>query len=192
MKTVRTLLALSIVLLIVAAPFAYSAIRQKLYRNFRVVEPGVLYRSGQMSETGLKRILDEYRIKTVISLRYAEDPTKELPPDHREELFCRAKGINYVRIRTRNWGSKEGAEAPAWENVKQFLAVMDDPANRPVLIHCFAGMHRTGAHCAIYRVEYQGWTNHDAIEEMRRLGYENIDTEDDVRGFLENYRPRSR
>jgi tyrosine-protein phosphatase SIW14 len=189
-STVRLLLGLTVAGLILAVPFAYSSFRQKHFRNFRIVEEGVLYRSGQMTQSGLTRMLDEYRIKTVISLRYADDPTKELPPDHQEELFCRNRGVNYHRIRTQLWESNDGSAAPAWQNVNQFLKLMDDRSNYPVLVHCYAGMHRTGAHCAIYRMEYQGWSNHDAIEEMRRLGYENIDTEDDVRGFLEAYRRR--
>jgi hypothetical protein len=33
-----------------------------------------------------------------------------------------------------------------------FLAVMDEPANGPVLVHCFAGRDRTGSMCAVYRL----------------------------------------
>jgi tyrosine-protein phosphatase SIW14 len=190
MTKVRITLGIVILFLIVGGPVAYSAMRQKYIRNFRVVQDGVLYRSGQNSPAGLKRLLDEYQIKTVISLRYAEDPSKELPPDHQEELYCQSRGVKYVRIRTHRWESDDGSPAPAWQNVNQFFQVMDDRSNYPVLIHCFAGMHRTGAHCALFRMEYQNWSNEDAIEEMRRLGYENIDTEPDVRGFLESYRRR--
>ena len=68
---------------------------------------------------------------------------------------------------------------------------MDNPDNYPVLIHCFAGIHRTGAFCAIYRMEYEGWTNAEAIEELRACGYSNLDDEWDILGYLEQYR-RSR
>ena len=190
MRAFRFLCGWFLVALILGGPLAYSGFRQKHYRNFRIVQEGVLYRSGQMTLSGLQRILEEYGIRTVITFRDAEDPTKELPPDHQEELFCQNREINYVRIRTHKWDAKEGSTPPAWENVNQFLKVMDDPKNYPVLVHCFAGMHRTGAHYAIYRMEYDGWSNAEAIREMKRLGYENIDTEEDVRGFLLNYLKR--
>jgi protein tyrosine/serine phosphatase len=40
---------------------------------------------------------------------------------------------------------------------------MDDPANHPVLVHCFAGVHRTGAHIAIYRMVHDRWPNAKAL-----------------------------
>jgi hypothetical protein len=64
---------------------------------------------------------------------------------------------------------------------------MRNPANHPVLVHCFAGIHRTGAFCAIYRMEFDHWTNAQAIREMRNLGY--TDDHMDVQAYLENYRP---
>jgi protein tyrosine/serine phosphatase len=67
---------------------------------------------------------------------------------------------------------------------------MDDPANFPVLVHCFAGIHRTGAYVAVYRMEHDRWTNAEALDELRAFGYRNLDDEWDVLGYLEQYRPR--
>jgi protein-tyrosine phosphatase len=58
-----------------------------------------------------------------------------------------------------------------------------------VLLHCFAGQHRSGAFCAIYRVEFQRWTPAEALDEMRRCGYDNLDAEWDVRNFVLFYQP---
>jgi tyrosine-protein phosphatase SIW14 len=64
---------------------------------------------------------------------------------------------------------------------------MRDPANHPVLIHCFAGIHRTGTFCAVYRMDFQGWSSREAIAEMRTLGFATLDECQDVLGFLEHY-----
>ena len=48
---------------------------------------------------------------------------------------------------------------------------MDDPANHPVLLHCRAGLHRTGVLAAVYRMEYQGWTPAQAIDELKAYGF---------------------
>src|SRR5262249_25633861 len=78
----------------------------------------------------------------------------------------------------------------AEENVRQFLEILDDPKYYPVLVHCFAGTHRTGAYCAIYQMEYEHASNDDAIQELFAEGYDNLFAEDDVRGFLKAYGPR--
>jgi protein tyrosine/serine phosphatase len=67
--------------------------------------------------------------------------------------------------------------------------VLRDPEAypRPVLVHCFAGIHRTGAYCAVYRMEVDRWPPYKALQEMECCGYTNM--EGDVRGFLLNYQP---
>ena len=59
-----------------------------------------------------------------------------------------------------------------------------------MLLHCFRGVHRTGAYSAIFRMEFEGWDNAAALAEMQALGYSTLDDEDDIRSYLERYRPR--
>jgi protein tyrosine/serine phosphatase len=151
-------------------------------RNFRVVRDGVLYRSGQMPLPGLVQAIHEYAIRTVVNLR---DGTTSA--DQKEEDYCRKEGIRFVRIPPRHW-SGDTEVVPADEGIRQFREVMSDPRNRPVLIHCFAGIHRTGAFVAVYRMEYEGWPSDRAVEEMRACGYTNIDEELDVLKYMEQYR----
>jgi protein tyrosine/serine phosphatase len=40
-----------------------------------------------------------------------------------------------------------------------------------VLIHCKAGLHRTGVLSAVYRMEYQGWTRAQAYAELKAHGF---------------------
>ncbi len=182
------LLGTLIALAVLGCPLCYSYYRQAHMRNFRAVRSGVLYRSGQMSLMGLKTAEHDYGIKTVITLRDSSVPDGA-PPDLREEDYCNAAGINYCRISPRTWWAPDGS-VPAEEGVQRFRAIMDDPANYPVLIHCFAGIHRTGAFCAVYRMEYDHWSNEQAIAEMRACGYKDLDDEWDLLGYLEQYRPR--
>ena len=81
------------------------------------------------------------------------------------------------------------ASVPAEQGVQAFREIMTDPSNFPVLVHCFAGIHRTGAFCAVYRMEHDHWTNARAIAEMKAYGYRNIDDEWDLLGYLEHYHP---
>ena len=188
-RAIRVLLGLLVVAVIVGLPAGYAAYRNANFRNFHVVKPGVLYRSGQMSLAGLERVVHDHGIRTVVTLRDAE-VEGDRPPDWREEQYCRGQDIRYVRIRPRNWWSPTGGPAPADAGVKRFVALMEDPANYPVLVHCFAGIHRTGAYVAVYRMEFDRWDNAAALAELRALGYCHLDDEWDVLGYLEQYRPR--
>jgi hypothetical protein len=79
--------------------------------------------------------------------------------------------------------------------IDDFLAVCDDPANYPILIHCMAGLHRTGALTAVYRMEYDGWSVADAMRELRANGYGDrkaTQANDYIYEYLFQYQPRDR
>jgi len=174
---------------VVATPLVYSEYRRGTIRNLRVVEEGVLYRSGQLSPEGLEQVVRERGVKTVISLRAARDED-DPHPDAWEEGFCAARGLNHYRIVPRVWGPDKRGYTPADENVRQFLAVMDRPENHPVLVHCFAGIHRTGTLVAIFRMEYHRWPADRAINEMQVCGFDPLDMQEHIEGYLRRYTPR--
>lgn len=187
MRIVRIFLGLVIAGIIVAGPYYFFQFRKAQFRSFHVVKEGVLYRSGQMTSDGFQRMVYDHSIRTVISLRFAGNP-KDKPPDFYEEALARSMGLNHFRIPYRSWNPENGT-VPADEGVNLFLKVMRDPANHPVLIHCFAGIHRTGAYCAIYRMEFENWSNEKAMAEMKTYGY--VEEHPDVFAYLRNYRPQS-
>jgi len=187
-RLLRLFLSLLILAVIVVAPLAYKSARDSRFRNFHVVTEGKLYRSGQMSLDGLKRIIHDYRIKTVVTLRDAYVAGNE-PPDKDEEAYCVKEGLNYYRIPPRPWWASDSS-VPAEKGVKVFREVMSDESNYPVLVHCFAGIHRTGTYCAVYRMEFEGWSNARAIAEVKDHGYSNLEEDWDILGYLEQYRPQ--
>ena len=89
-RALRLLFATAIAALLVGGPVGYAWYRQAQIRNLYVVTEGVLYRSGQLSLSGLKRVLQDYRIKTVITLRDAADPG-EGPPDLDENVTAKLR-----------------------------------------------------------------------------------------------------
>jgi tyrosine-protein phosphatase SIW14 len=176
-----------IVVLMVGGPLWYRHAYERHFRNFRVVQEGVLYRSGQLDVEGLKRVVRDHGIRTIISLRDGEALS-----DQDEAVWAASVFVNHVRIPPRTWAIGPDGKVSAEEGLATFRQVMNDPANYPVLIHCFAGIHRTGTFCAVFRMDYQGWTNRDAIAELRTLGYVTLDGDQDVLSFLEGYVPTTR
>jgi tyrosine-protein phosphatase SIW14 len=167
-----------------AVPAAYASYRLTAWRHFRVVEEGRLYRSGQLSRAALDRAIHDHRIRTIICLRNLareNDTTLE----NAEELWCADRGVRYLRLNPAAWDSPEGRA-----NLDAFLRAAADPDAGPLLIHCFAGLHRTGVYCAVYRMERDGWTNAEAITEMYAVGY--FQEDPSALEFLRHYVPRRR
>jgi tyrosine-protein phosphatase SIW14 len=184
-------LAAIVAALVVAVPLLYSSHRQTTIRNFHVVEDGKLYRSGQLSPPVFERTLDEYGIKTVVTLRTVR--TAGMPyPDEWEAGICAGRHLKHIRLVPRVWGPDEKGTIPADENVAKFLEIMDCKENQPVLVHCFAGIHRTGTMCAIFRMEYHHWTANRAIEEMQVFGFDPADMHEHIDGYLRGYRHHDR
>jgi tyrosine-protein phosphatase SIW14 len=180
--TVRLLIVCGLIV----GPVVFASHQQKQMRNFRVVREGVLYRSGQMSPEGLRRAIHDYGIRTVVSFRDAKVPGGS-PPDAFEEEYCTKLGMKYVRIGPLAWEGDNGKPAPVQKGVDTFLSVMRDPKNHPVLVHCFAGTHRTGGYCAVFRIEFDGWSNDEALKELKANGYPHVEEEKDIFRYLSNY-----
>lgn len=187
MRRTIGLTAGGLIAILVLGGWLWYAARLGQPRNLHTVREGVLYRSAQLSLGALRAVLATHRIKTVVTLRGPRLPG-DPPPDLDEEVYCRTHGIRYYRLPPAAWWSSDGS-VPARGNVDRFCAILADPANHPVLVHCCAGKHRTGACCAIYRMEFEGWTSDEAIAEMARHGYTNIEDHQDLYGFLRRYRP---
>ena len=182
-RPVQIAFGLSIAALMIGAPLYFQSYHSRQYRNVRVVKNGVLYRSAQLPVGGLQRLVNDYRIKTVVCLRNGDKAN-----DQAEEKYCVANGIRFVRVPPRSWSRDDDGAAPVEEGLAAFREVMKDEANFPVLLHCFAGTHRTGAYVAVYRMDFGGWSNERAMNELRNLGYVTLDEDRNVFEFLSNYR----
>ncbi len=180
MNAAWTAACLSLVLAGAVTPPLLMCRQMKDTRHFAAVRPGVLYRSGQLTPAGLARLLHDHHIRTVVCLR---EPS---PAADAEAAWCARNEVRFVRITPRNWDGPPGGAAVD-EPLRQFLDVMRDPANHPVLVHCLAGTHRTGGFVAVWRMEAEGWANADAMAELRGMGYTSIDTDLDINEYLSGY-----
>jgi len=60
------------------------------------------------------------------------------------------------------------------EKVDKVVALMADPVNQPVYVHCRHGQDRTGIVVAAYRMKLQGWSLADAETEMQAFGFNDV------------------
>ena len=61
------------------------------------------------------------------------------------------------------------SSAPQPQQANEFLRLVRDPSNHPMLINC-ATANRVGAFMMIYRVLEQGWSEDKALDEAVKIG----------------------
>lgn len=195
----RGLLAGLAVLVAVGPPFVAFRYQYAHAKRFREVTPGRFYRSGQMTAAGLREVIRRYGIRTVINLQH-EDPDPFLrdhlfsrPTVHESEL-CRQLGVRYVLL-TPDLLPPDNRLDRTPPAVEEFVRLLDDPRVYPVLLHCRAGLHRTGRLTAVYRMEFERWSAGEALRELRAAGYGFVNAsqaDDYIVQFVQNYVPRWR
>lgn len=159
----------------VYVPFLYYRYTLEHTKRLRPIVEGRVYRSGCLTADGFRDAIHKYGIKTVITF-WDENPDPNLHPNRfrfdsvKESELCKSMGVDYKYIFVELLPETRAGKEPLTA-VKQFLDVMDDESSYPVLIHCKAGLHRTGVMAAIYRMEYDGWSQADALRELKSHGF---------------------
>jgi protein tyrosine phosphatase (PTP) superfamily phosphohydrolase (DUF442 family) len=192
----RWALGLVILMMITVIPFFHFRSVYSHAKRFREVDPGHLYRSGQLNAEGFTDLLERQHIRTVVNVQEdIQDP--DVPMSYldrstiKESELCARLGVRYICIPS-DTVSKRAAPGERPPAIDKFLQVMDDPANHPVLLHCKAGLHRTGVLSAVYRMEYNGWTRAEALHELKALGFGDLNCTPDndyVRGYILTFTP---
>lgn len=195
----RWVLSLLLVGVVAAPPVALFRASYAHAKRLREVTPGRFYRSGQMTAAGMREAIERYGIKTVLNLQH-ESPDPLMPegwlgrPVVAESDLCKRLGARYVLL-TPDILPEPNDLTKQPPVVADYLKLLDDPSSYPILIHCKAGLHRTGRLTAIYRMEYEGWSAGDALRELRDNGYGYAmasEADDFIIQFVKHYAPRAK
>jgi protein tyrosine/serine phosphatase len=157
--------------------------------NFETITEGKVYKSGVIPPDEIEDYVKEYKIKSIIDLRFPgtgdEVNNPEIPTEltAEKEAIAKIKGVNYF-----NNGSDQ---VPEPHNLDTFFKIMDDPKNYPVLIHCYHGVGRAEMYSAIYRIEYENMEKDEARTNTRFLTkWSSFDLGKPKGDFLHNYQRR--
>jgi protein tyrosine/serine phosphatase len=154
--------------------------------NFETITEGKVYKSGVIPPNEIDSYVKKYHIKSIIDLRFpgtGDDVNNpEIPSEltAEKDAVAKIKGVIYF-----NNGSDQ---VPAQKNIDVFFKIMDNPANYPVLIHCYHGVGRAELYSALYRIEYEGWDKDKARTSTRFLTkWSSFDLGKEKGDFLHNY-----
>lgn len=144
--------------------------------EFVEVEPGRLYRGAWQKDWPMRRIIENYHIRTIVALAHQ--------PDHplavQERALAEELGVRWLHIPIveRQKGNRRDA-ADALERAAEALA---DPDNQPVFFHCHHGRNRASLAQVAYRTLYDGWSLERALAEIEdQIGLVKVDKAVDYR-----------
>jgi protein tyrosine/serine phosphatase len=171
-KKKQSLAALYIILVAIAA--VIFLVRHFHIKNFHIIEPDILYTSGQPRGMDYYRLLYRYHIATIINLRS--------PAEHRdrnwynEEItWVRSNGVKYIELPI-----EKANYFPNEETQDRFLAIMADKNNLPVLLHEGSGEKRVPMLTAVWLIKVRGYTAEETAKEVEEINGDREITKDEM------------
>ncbi len=133
-------------------------------KRFGEVEPGLVFRSGQIHPSLIEETLDTHNIQKVIDLRYWE----ELP-----EMLAERDAIKHLGIQSDRFPLNGNGTGDISQYVSALVSLhQSQQAAEPVLVHCAAGSQRTGGVFAFYQTLVRGLPAKQAVAEMERYDWD--------------------
>jgi hypothetical protein len=168
-------------------------------KRLRVVTDGKVIRCGQLTVNGFHEAHERYAFKSIVNLQEENEFQDPLIPQgylgkprFHESDVARELGCKWFLLKLDLFPrNAQRDHVPAV--LDEFYRIFDDPSNYPILLHCKAGLHRTGLLTAVYRMEYEGWSKEAAVRELRTNGFGDgaaTTGNDYVQVYLELYQPR--
>ncbi len=145
--------------------------------NFSQVDEYV-FRGAAPSEKGLE---DLRALHISIDLDLREPGEAETA----ERAEAERLGMQYINIPMKPFS------APTNDQIRSALAVLLSASthSQRVFVHCRRGKDRTGTVIACYRIQHDGWTNRQALEEARKHGISVV--ERGMRSYILHFQPVS-
>lgn len=134
---------------------------QRWYRFYEVC-PNRFYRAAQMPPEILKNQINKYGIKTVINL--CGTFTDDISSSKQERIVVESCGAHYIEI---------AMDAHHLTKKENLLKLLDSYATTqtPILVHCRAGVDRTGEATAIYLLDQMNTNKEKALSELSYFKY---------------------
>ena len=156
--------ALAVGLLVLVAEQTWRHGHDYIFADrFAVVEPGRIYRGAWQKPWPMKRLIQDYKIKTIVALAH--------PPDHalpqQEKELAREMGVRWEHVPIvdlRGLNDRDGIS----DQLEIAASIIADPKNQPVYFHCHHGINRASMAQMAYRMLYCGWTLEQASDEIDR------------------------
>lgn len=132
-------------------------------KNFHVIEPGILYTSGQPRGMDYTRLLYKYHIASIVNLRSSSEHRED--NWYNEEItWVRDKGVNYFELPV-----DKNDHLPDKKSQAEFLNIMKNKENLPVLLHDSNGRKRVSMMAAVWLLRAGRYKLDDTVKTVNRI-----------------------
>ncbi len=157
--------------------------------NFETITEGKVYKSGVIPPDEIESYVNKYHIKSIVDLRFPGTADLKNNPEIPAELTAEQNAV--AKIKGVNYFNNGSDQVPKQENLDRFFKIMDNKANYPVLIHCYHGIGRAEMYSALYRIEYENFTNEAARQGVRTIvKFSSFDDGTPKGEYLKSYKSR--
>lgn len=164
-KNKKIVLALiAVVVLSLVGKYVYD---MHINHNFETITEGKVYKSGVIPPDEIADYVSKYHIKSIVDLRFPGTADLVNNPELPSELVAEKEAVE--KIPGVNYFNNGSDQVPNQQNLDLFFKIMDNPENYPVLIHCYHGVGRAEMYSALYRIEYENFSNEDARHAVRPI-----------------------
>ncbi|MFM8608143.1 MAG: dual specificity protein phosphatase family protein [Hyphomicrobiales bacterium] len=132
------------------------AVYLRLSGNVHQIGTSEVYRSAQLSSSGLESVIKDHNIKTVLNLRGSQQNSDWYDA---ERATATKLGVTHIDL------PLSANEEPDDAKLDHLIATMRD-TEKPLLIHCEGGADRSGLAAALYRRVINGDSYEKAAEEL--------------------------
>jgi len=160
-KKKQSPVALYIILVVTAA--IILLVKHFHIKNFHIIEPDVFYTSGQPRGMDYTRLLYRYHIATIINLR-SQAEHRDRNWYHEEITWVRNNNVKYIELPI-----EKVSGLPNKETQGQFLSIMADKNNLPVLLHDGSGEKRVAMLASVWLRKNRRSSVEDTVQLVEKI-----------------------
>ena len=168
-------LALSVAL---GGAFAYR--EHKRYKHLAIHDPGMVYRSAWLDPDVFAELIERHQIRAVLNLCEPDELGAQKCIDQRQAV--RGAGARLIEL------PMPATIDPADPAIAEFVKVLSNPDNYPLLVHCQHGVTRTAKVLAMYDILFRRMTAEQSLSAMPLFGRDSYSVA--VRAFARNFEER--
>ena len=158
-----------IIILLVLATI--GIVRHFHIKNFHTVIPGLLYTSGQPRGMDYTRLLYKYHIATFVNVRISSEH-REDNWYNQELTWMKKNAAAYVELPIKR--TDKTRQFPDQNIQKQFLELMSEKENLPVLMHGNSGRKRVSMLSAVWLIKSQKFSIEETIRIVKKIKEEKL------------------
>lgn len=167
-----------ILLIVVAAGFGYR--HHKRYKHWAAHDEGMVYRCAWLDPDVFAEQIEKYQIRSVLNLCNPNELGEQRCVDQRAAV--QGSGAKLIEL---PMPATIDASDPA---IEEFVEVLGNPNNYPMVVHCQHGVTRTAKVLAMYDILYRGQTAQQSLGAMPLFGRDQYSVS--VQAFARDFEAR--